>query len=173
MKKYPKTLIILHWITFALIVLLFIMGFRMEEYPFDEANFNRYRAHALTGMLVLFLTIIRIIIKRKNKDNLPPDIEYYSEGHKVLVKTVEKLMYILLILAPITGFIMVYQTGALQYDLGGPFPEGAEFSETWEEIHKTLVFILGGLIIMHIAGVIIYKIKTGENLIKRMCLLLK
>ena len=173
MKKYPKALIILHWLTFILVVALFFIGLTMEEYEFNEANFNRYRTHALLGMLVMVLTIIRLIIKKKNKNNLPPEIEYYSNGHKLLVKTVEKLMYLILILAPITGFIMVYQTGALQYDLGGPFPEGAKFSETWEEIHKTLVFILGGLIGIHIAGVIVYKIKTGENLIKRMCLLLK
>jgi len=42
-----------------------------------------------------------------------------------------------------------------------------------ELTHKILVYLLGGLVFLHVAGVILYKIKTGENLIKRMCLLVK
>ncbi len=166
-------MIIFHWLTVVLVAVEFLMGLNMEDYEFNAENFNRYRAHALLGVLILIVTVFRIINKKRNQNNLPEEIKYYSNGHKTLVQTAEKIMLLLLILASITGFIMVYQTGALQYDLGGPFPEGAKFNETMELIHKSLVFSLGGLILLHVAGVIIYKIKTGENLLKRMCLLLK
>ena len=172
-KKYPKSLIIIHWLTVILFAVVFYAGITMEDYEFNEANMNRYRFHALLGVLIALLTIIRIFIKRKNKDNLPEDIEYYSPAHEKFVKLVLSLMYPLLIIAPIVGFIMVYQTGALQYDLGGAFPEGAKFNETLEETHKVLIFSLLALIVLHISGVIMYKLKTGENLIKRMCLLVK
>ncbi len=171
--KYPRSIIIIHWLTVILFAVIFYIGITMEEYEFNEANINRYRPHAILGMIVSVLSIIRFFIKKKNADNLPPEITYYSIMHKKFVKTVTSLMYLLLIIAPIVGFIMVYQTGALDYDLGGPFPTGAKFDETLEVLHKTLVFILTGLIIIHIAGIFIYKIKTGENLIKRMCLLIK
>lgn len=174
-KKYPKSVIILHWLTVVLLAIEFFVGFTMEDYEFNAENFNRYRVHALLGMFIMIITIFRIINKKKHEknNNLPDEIQYYGNGHKTLVKTVEKLMCLLLILAPISGFIMVYQTGALQYDLGGAFPEGAKFDETMELIHKILVFLLGGLIILHIGGVILYKIKTGKNLLKRICLLIK
>jgi len=172
-EKYPKAIIAIHWLTFLLVVFTFYKGTTLEHLDFTEVNMNTFRAHAIPGMIILILTLIRMRIKRKNKNQLPPDIEYYSPLHKMIVEGVTKLLYLLLILAPLAGFIMVYKTGAFQYDIGGAFPEGAEFSETWETLHKIFVFSLVGLIFIHIAGVIIYKIKTGKNLIRRICKLMK
>jgi len=171
-QKYPKSLIIIHWLTAVLLAVEFYAGLTMEEYEFNEANMNRYRFHALLGVGILILTLIRLVIKKKNRDNLPEEIVYYSNMHKKLVNGIHTLIYFILIVAPVIGFIMVYQTGALAYDLGGPFPEGAHFNETLEEIHKFLVFLLGGLVIAHVGGVIMYNIKNKQNLIKRMCLLM-
>jgi cytochrome b561 len=140
----------------------------MEDYPFDEENFFRFKRHALMGVSVLFITLIRLAYKYKNKDRFPEEIQYYSPMHKKLVNGIHLLMYIILILAPIIGFITIYQTGAMGYDFGGPFPENPEFNPVLVTLHKTLVITLGVLIIMHIGGVFMYKLKTGENLIKRM-----
>ncbi len=171
--KYPAGMIIIHWLTLILLIIIFYIGTTFEDYEFNEANMNRYRAHALLGMGVLILTIIRLIIKRKNIDNLPVEITYYSAAHRSLVNIIHRLIYLLLIFTPMVGFIMVYQTGALSYDLGGPFPEGAQFDENLETLHKILVFSLLGLIIAHVGGVIMYNLKNKENLLKRMCLLMK
>jgi len=171
-QKYPKSLIILHWLTVVLFAAVFYAGITMEEYEFNEANMNRYRAHALMGVAIMLLTIIRLIIKRKNMDNLPVSITYYSGAHRRFVNLVHSLIYLLMIIAPMVGFVMVYQTGALDYDLGGAFPEGAQFNESLEELHKFLVFALSGLIFIHVAGIVMYNIKNKENLVKRMCLLM-
>jgi len=173
MKKYPKSLILLHWLTLILFITVFLLGLSMEKYEFNAENFNHYRAHALLGMLIMILTLIRLFIKQKHKNNLPSEIEYYSNGHKFFVKSVQNLIYLLLIITPLAGFMMVYQTGALQYDLGGPFPEGAKFDEGMKILHKSLVLTLVGLIVIHVTGIVVYKIKTGENLLKRMCMLVK
>jgi len=172
-KKYPKSLIILHWITVLLVAFEFYKGFTMEEFEFNEANFHLYKSHALLGVLIMILTIIRLFLKKKHADNLPAEIEYYSAGHKTLVNTALKLMYFLLITAPMVGFLMIYQTGAMAYDFGGPFPTDPHFNETLEALHKYMVFALGGLIFLHVSGVFMYMFKTKENLIKRMCMLLK
>ncbi len=166
--KYPKFFRFLHWITFILIVLLFISGLGLEEYTFNEENFFRYKRHALMGVSVLFITLIRWVYKYKNRDRFPQDIHYYSPMHKKIVNGIHFLMYVLMILAPAVGFYAIYQTGALAYDFGGPFPEGAEINHDIIEIHEFLVFTLGALILAHVGGVIMYKLKTGKNLIKRM-----
>ena len=172
-NKYPKALIIIHWLTVLLVAFVFYKGTTLENVDFTEANINSFRSHAVPGMLILILTLIRVFIKRKNKNNLPPEIAYYSPLHKTFVETVIKLIYVLLILTPLVGFVMVYQTGALSYDLGGVFPEGVGFNETLETVHKVFVFSLMALIITHVAGVVIYTFKKGEHLVKRMCLLFK
>ncbi len=167
-NKYPKSLIIIHWLTFILLIIVFLVGLSFDDYEFNEENMNRYRLHAILGVMIMFLTLIRIYVRRKHINDLPPHITYYSKLHKRFVQIVTNLMYIFLLFAPLVGFIMVYQTGALSYDLGGPFPAGAKFDESLEIIHKISVFSLLALIVIHIAGVIMYKIKTGDNLISRM-----
>jgi len=172
-KKYPKVLIAIHWLTVILLIVVFLAGKSLENYDFNEENMNRYRFHALLGMSILILTVIRIFVKRKHKNNLPKEITYYSNTHKIMVNMVIKLIYVLLIVTPLVGFIMIFQTGALTYDLGGSFPTNPHFNETLETLHKGFVFSLLLLIVVHIAGVVIYKIKTGENLIARMCKFMK
>jgi len=166
--KYPKSLIFIHWLTFFLLIIIFYVGTTFEDYEFNEANMNRYRLHAILGVSVMFLTLIRIYVRRKNLSKLPPHITYYSKMHQNLVIIVQYLLYILLIFTPMVGFVMVYQTGALTYDLGGSFPTGVEFDHNLAELHELAVFSLLALVIVHVAGVIMYKFKTGDNLIERM-----
>jgi len=166
--KYPKPLIVIHWLTFFLLIIIFYIGTTFEDYEFNEANMNRYRLHAILGVSVMLLTLIRIYVRRKNLSKLPPHITYYSKMHKNFVTIVHYLLYILLIFAPMVGFVMVYQTGALSYDLGGTFPADAKFDHYLAELHEFAVFSLLALIIIHVAGVMMYKFKTGDNLIERM-----
>ncbi len=171
--KYPKVMIIIHWLTVILLILVFARGKALEGLDFNAENMNSFRAHAILGMVILILTLIRLFVKKKHKNNVPKEIEYYSAGHKLLVNTISKLIYVLLIITPLIGFMMIFKTGALAYDFGGEFPTGATFNETLEVLHKVFVFSLVGMVVLHVAGVVIYKIKTGENLIKRMCMFLK
>jgi len=168
-KKYPKAMMAIHWLTVIVLAFVFYKGTVIEHLEFNEANMNTFRSHAIPGMLILILTLVRLVIKNKNKNNLPDEIKYYSPGHKMLVNTATKLLYVLLILAPIVGFVMVFKTGAFSYDVGGAFPEGAKFDETLKMMHKVMVFSLMGLVVVHVIGVVLYKIKKGENLLKRMC----
>ncbi len=172
-EKYPKPLIAIHWITFLLLAFTFIRGNMLEDLEFTEANMNAFRMHAVPGVIILILTLIRMRIKRRNKDRLPEELDYYGPLHKVVVESVHKLLYILLILTPLFGFIMMYKTGALQYDLGGAFPEGVEFQETLETFHKVFAFSLLGLVALHFVGGLIYLSKNGIEFFKKMCILIK
>jgi len=172
-SKYPKAMIVIHWLTVLLLIFVFVRGKMLENLDFSAENMNAFRSHAVPGMLILILTLIRIFIKKRNKNNLPQEIEYYGTTHKTIVNAVNMLMYLLLILTPMIGFIMIYKTGALAYDFGGAFPTDTHFDNTLEFLHKAFVFSLLGMVVLHIAGVIFYKIKKGENLVKRMCMFLK
>jgi cytochrome b561 len=171
-QKYPHFMIALHWLTFILVVIVAYMGFQLENYEFNEANFSHFRTHALLGALIMIITLIRMYYKRKNLDKIP-QIDYYSEGHKKMVNGVHLLMYLLLILIPITGLINIYQTGTFGVCFGKTFPQGAQLSDSLHEIHESLVYFLFVLIAAHVGGVFVYMMKTKENLLKRMCILAK
>jgi len=165
--KYPKVLIIIHWLTFFLLIVIFYIGTTFEDYEFNEANMNRYRLHAILGVFVMLLTLIRIYVRRKNLSKLPPHITYHSKFFSHVLTIVHNLFYILLIFNPIVGFVMVYQTGALSYDLGGAFPTTTEFDHNLVALHEFAAYSLLALILVHVGGSIMYKIKTGTYLIKR------
>jgi cytochrome b561 len=153
-----------------MVIIIFIIGLNLEKHEFNAQNMNIYRTHAILGVSLMFLTLLRLYIRRKHINELPPHITYYNKYHKKLVRFVQSLLYIFLIFTPMVGFITVYLTGALSYDLGGPFPTNADFDPDLLTIHKISVFILVTLIVLHIGGVFLYRIKTGENLISRMSL---
>jgi len=170
-EKYPKAMIMIHWLSVVLLIALFFIGKNMEEYEFNAENFNRYRLHALLGMLLFVLTLVRLYFKKTKLQ--PQSIEYYSAMHKSFVTGVLSMIYFFLLTVPVIGFVMVYQTGAFQYEwFGAEFPQ-TNFSEALAQIHEAFVFILLALAAIHVSGVFMYKFKTGENLIKRMCLLMK
>ncbi len=170
-KKYPKPLIIMHWLTVLLLIVEAGVGLYMETLEFNEQNFNVYRLHAFTGVFILIITLFRFSYKVRHLQDLP-EIEYYSKGHEKLVKAVHGLMYLLLIIIPVVGLYSIYTIGGLQYDLGGPFPS-QEPPHNLVEIHENLVILLGILVLMHVGGVIMYAKKTGENPLRKICLLMK
>ncbi len=172
MEKYPAPLIIIHWLTFILVLLVAYLGLQLENYEFNAENFSHFRNHALIGVSIAVLTIIRLFLKKKYSDDIP-DLDYSSSFHASVVNIVHGIIYLLLVIVPLIGFVNVYQTGAFVYDLGGPFPEGATFNDTLHEIHETLAFVLFALIGMHVVGIFMYSVKNKTNLLKRMCLLIK
>jgi len=181
MKKYPKFIIFAHWLTLILFLINVALGLQLEVVAEEIAgteglitpeNFKYYRTHALIGAAILIITLIRLFVKIKNKDRLP-QLEYYSEFHKKIVNLTHALIYLLLIAVPLVGIINMYQAGVFGVCFGKPFPENAYLSETLSELHETLVKVLFILVAGHVAGVIMYILKTGDNILKRMCLLAK
>ncbi len=172
MKKYPASIIVLHWLTVILVAIVAYKGFHLEDYEFNAANFSKFRNHALLGILILIITLVRFYLIKKHQNNLP-QLHYYSNFHRLVVNAVHAMIYTLLILIPIVGFLNVLQTGAFGYCFGKEFPEGAQLNDTLHEMHEILAWFLFFLIAAHVLGVLMYMIKTKEKLIKRMCLLAK
>ena len=176
MKKYPASMIIAHWVTVILLVINAYMGLQLEKLEETKGltpeTFGNFKVHALIGALILFITLYRMYVKRKNLDKLP-QLQYYSETHKKVVNGVHAAMYFLLILIPLVGMINMYQAGVFGVCFGKEFPQNPALSHTLHEIHEFLAKLLLVLVIAHVGGVFMYISKTKENILKRMCLLAK
>ncbi len=169
-RKYPVTMIFIHWLTVVLLAINFLIGKNLEYLDFDAENFKYYRLHALTGAVIFFITVWRLILLKRNKDQLPV-LEFYGKFHELSYKVVHALIYLMLLLVPVVGFITIFKSGAYVVDLGKPFPEGAKLNHDLVEIHELLVGFLIILILVHVAGVIIYRFKKDPDILKRMSFL--
>ncbi|MGN7438756.1 MAG: cytochrome b [Alcanivorax sp.] len=145
-NKYPKTLRLIHWLMVLLITLQFAVGFFM-----DDDNLWQIQTHLILGISILAITILRIGIKRAQKDQLPAKPDSLSDKEWGIAKIGHALIYLMLLITPISGLVGYYTHN---HDI--------------LEVHETLIWGLLVLIVGHVAMVPIHKIRHHQNLMTRM-----
>lgn len=165
-EKYSKGTIIIHWLSFVLIMALIPIGFIMSNMENGETKLVLLRVHIMVGILVFLLTLIRVWFFFKHKR--PSKLQTGSRIHDKLIVWLENSFYFILILLSTSGITTA---------VFGKFAEAVQkgdaslLAQTVEVppmmAHKALAFILIILLIAHVGGVINHLVKTGENTIKR------
>ena len=165
-QKYPKGTIIIHWITALLILILFPLGKYVEELE-GNAKILPLRIHAVLGLLILILTIIRVYFYYRK-----PYPEHVKTGNYIndkIVIWVNRIFYFLLFAISISGILVMavigYGDAVLAGDISLVKPHDNSLLIKAHGTMATLLMILFGL---HVLGVIKHKILKNENLLKRM-----
>jgi len=165
-EKYSKGTIIIHWLSFVLILALVPIGVIMSNMENDATKLILLRVHIIAGVIVFILTLFRVWFFFKHKR--PSKLRTGSWLHDKLIIWLENSFYFILILLSTSGLTTV---------VFGNFAEAIQnndaslLSQTVEVpplmAHKALAIILIILLIGHIGGVINHYIKTKENTLKR------
>ena len=166
-NKFPKTIISIHWLTFILLIIsLFICPVNKSP-EFNPQDLMHYRIQAYLAISLIILTVIRIFFKRSKYYRRPPYIHYIKPFHKKFIRLVNYLIYLFILIKSITAITIFYQAGIL---FNGPVKtlENIEFDPNLQLLNTVSTQILIILIVIHIAGVIHYIYKTGDNILKRM-----
>ena len=165
----------IHGIMLLLIFCMLGVGMYMADLDkTDEMRKVLFGLHMSTGVLVLLLAVIRMIWFRVSPPpKLPAALETWE---KTLTTVVKSLMYLLMLLIPIAG-ILIVNTKGNAVDVYGLFElpmligENKELHELMEEVHEVLAFSLLFLIVLHIAGALKHRyLDMGHDLdvMKRM-----
>lgn len=165
-EKYSKGTIIIHWVSFLLIVLLIPTGFLMGNMEAGIAKLNLLRVHMFVGILVFVLTLLRVWFFFRHKR--PSRLETGSSLHNKLVVWIENSFYYILILLCITGIATVAMGNlgvAVQNADASLLPETLDVPPLGA--HKALAILLIVLLIGHVGGVINHYLKNKENTLKR------
>lgn len=162
----------------AMLVLIFAMlgiGMYMGDLEkTDELRKVLFEKHMATGVLVLMLVVVRIVwLRISPAPKLPAALESWE---KTLTTVVKSLMYLLMLLIPIAGILMVNTAGHPVsfyglFELPVLMGKSKELHEFFEELHELLAFSLLFLIVLHIAGSLKHRyFDMGNDLdvIKRM-----
>jgi cytochrome b561 len=140
----------------------------------DEMRKVLYGLHMSTGALVLMLAVLRLIWLRVSP---PPELPVALENwEKALTTTVKLLMYMLMLLIPIAGMLIVNTKGNAvsfygMFDLPMLFGENDELHEIMEEVHEFLAFSLLFLIVLHVLGALKHRyfdMASDLDVMKRM-----
>jgi cytochrome b561 len=167
-EKYHPSIRILHWLMFVLFAIIFVLGVVMIEFKETEP-WSLYSFHKETGVLVFLLVLLRLMARWLTRvPEHPADISPME--HRV-AQTVVFMLYLLMILVPISGYALSNIHG---YDVpfyGGLtlpklFPTLPEWEETIGLIHYYLAYGFLGVFLLHLVGVIKHHV-TGLDILRR------
>lgn len=164
-KKFSKTTRVTHGITALLILALFPMGKYMEGLEISE-KMGLIKIHAILGIIVLTLTIIRTISFFKHER--PADLKTGSKFNDKLAVWIHNIFYFLLFGIAISGIATMILGG-----YGEALKIGnIEIIKSHGEIpplkpHGIMATIMMILLVMHVVGFIKHLILKKENTLKR------
>ncbi len=154
--RYTRPAILLHWSIAVLVLIQIVLGFATDwtERPQSDSLLAQ---HVRVGLLILALMILRITWRVAHRPPPMPDaVPRWRQGGARLVYAA---LYLLLVLLPITGYVLWAWTGP-RLDLWGLatvpilFVGGDE--ETWRSIagyaHEYGGYAISALVLLHIAA---------------------
>ena len=169
-QRYSYTAITLHWLLALLLAFQIALGQTLEGSNSPEL-FTRYQLHKSVGITILLLSLARLAVRLATPR--PPA----SEGPawtRSLAAVVHWLFYLVLILGPITGWLLV-STAKIQVPtlifgiIPWPhLPVGHGWHEPAEVIHGVLARLAIALFALHIIGALRHQWLLGKPELQRM-----
>ena len=171
MTQYSKRMVLVHWLTLALLVAAWFLGEELAEATDEsEATLAAYFMHAAAGASILLLTVTRLLFR--SKDGVPPAV-----GQTLMdkvAKGIHHFLYTVLFVLPVSGVVTIVTSDAGKALLAGdanllPKEDGYEHVFA-HEAHEVLVTVLIVLVVVHILGAIKHQFIMKDGLMERMML---
>jgi len=168
MTQYSKRMVIIHWLTLALVIAAWFLGDAVNDARHEGgASLFGYLIHMLTGAAILLLTLARLVFR--GQDGVPPHGDTPMDK---VANIIQYLMYALLILLPVSGSMQV-----LTSDIGKALMAGdaallpAKLDGVAAHgVHELLVNVLIVLVLVHVLGALKHQFVMKDNLMDRMSL---
>jgi len=192
--RYTKTAIILHWLIALFIFGMFALGWYMADLPKDapkqmahdlfdlgiytwqsaEAISPRnfyFNLHKSLGVTILALIALRVLWRITHRP--PAMLTSYKAWEKKLANGTHHLLYLLMVVVPLTGLIMsMYGKYGVKW-FGLNFISGVDnkpVRDFFEGAHEAIGIILLVAVAIHFAGALKHKIIDKDETSKRMSL---
>ena len=169
MTQYSKRMVVVHWLTLALLVAAWFLGEEVHDArKAGGADIAGYVIHAVAGGAVLLLALARLYFRRQDGVPAPLGVSLMDK----VAKGIHHALYAVLILLPVSGMVQI-----LTSDVGKAIAAGdatllpAKFTGVAaHEVHEVLVTVLIVLVVVHILGAIKHQFIMKDGLMERMSL---
>ena len=179
-QRYTAVAIALHWSIALLIIGMIGVGWIMSDMAGGPGSPKTaiIQIHKSIGITILLLTIARIAWRLMNP---PPPEPAMPKWQAMLASSVHILLYALMIVMPLTGWIMAsaeiaqHETrffGTVEMYVPGISSLPAEtqkgVADTMDTLHSRLAWVIIGLLALHVAGALKHQFVDKDGLIARM-----
>ena len=192
--RYTKMAVILHWLIALGIFGMFALGWFMSDIPkeapkqlsFDLFNWGIYtwqvpeeisprsfyfNLHKSFGVTIFALILLRIVWRLTHTP--PALLNSYKAIERKLANGTHRLLYLLMLVLPLSGVIMaMYSKYGIKW-FGMSFIKGLDnnpMREIYKSVHEIVGLILLAFVIVHILGALKHKFIDKDDTLNRMSL---
>ena len=190
--RYTKTAIFLHWLIALGIFGMFALGWFMADIPkeaakqtvfdiFDLGIFHwnvseaisprsfYFNVHKSFGVTILALIFVRVLWRLSHKP--PAILTSYKVWERKLASGAHHLLYLLMVILPVSGVIMAtYSKYGIKW-FGIDFIKGLDnnpMREIFKSVHEIIGLTMVAILLLHIAGALTHKFIDKDETLKRM-----
>jgi cytochrome b561 len=171
-ERWGSVSITLHWTIAALILCVQVpVGLSMEAVGRGPLQDLLYNIHKNNGLLVFTLAVIRLSWRWSNPvPRLPADLPAWQA---TAARTTHRLLYLLLFLMPISGFLYTTLSGYPVpvlglYDLAQVMPRSKPWGDAMKIVHLTGQWLLYLVVALHVAGALQHHLQRQDGVLRRM-----
>jgi cytochrome b561 len=169
-ERYGGVAVALHWLTAALIVANLALGVSMVPLPISPTKLQWYIVHKWIGLTILLVTCARLAWRSVHPAPPPAAMPDWQRRAAVAVHAV---LYALLVLIPISGWIYSSSTGVQVVYLGvvplpDLVPKDRALAGVLKAVHVTLNFSLFALVCVHAAAALKHHFVDHDAVLARM-----
>ena len=160
-----------HWVTAALILTMIPAGFVMLDAPAGAIQNFLFDYHRSCGVVLFVITVARLVWRWKS----PPAAieEDIPLVQRIVARVVHFLLYVLLLIQPVVGWIGTSAYGApikvfWLFVLPPIVDKDKAVADTFLELHETLGLTMAALVAMHIGGALYHHFIRRDRTLMRM-----
>lgn len=170
-ERYSRAAMWFHWVIAALIIANLAVGFLHEDFE-KPLRGSMMAFHKATGLAILGLSLARLAWRLSHR---PPAFDPALQRWEVtLARAAHWLFYVLMIVIPVTGWLIVSGKGRPTsffglFDVPAlPISNSEDLHEFFEEAHELLGWAILVLVVLHVAGAAKHHLQGHRHLIGRM-----
>ena len=162
-KTYPKPIIIIHWITFFLVITAYFTG----GDPTRTGVLGQ--THVVCGISIFILFFIRLSFVFFYQKNIPQN-EIINQYQKKLFKIVRFTLYLSLCIVPVAGWLALSSLTAHfdVFSLSMPLLSRMRNIEYIGELHQFLGNFFIAIVGLHAGAALIHHFIFKDNVLKSM-----
>lgn len=160
-----------HWLVAVLVIAQLGLGVYAASQPVGLARLQWLSRHKSLGLAILAVVLLRIAWRAMNRP--PPLPGSMPEWERRAAATMHRLLYLLLILAPLAGWLYASAAGLSVNWFGliqvpDLIAKDPGLAEVFKQVHRALVALLGLLIIGHAGAALRHALWLRDGIAHRM-----
>ncbi len=169
--RYTRTAVTLHWLIALLIFAAFPLGLYMHDLPLSPHKLRMYSYHKWIGVTVFLFAVIRLSWRATHRP--PPMPDTMQNWEKLAAESVHFLLYALIFIIPISGWLMSSALGFQTVWFGVlPLPDlvgkNKVLADQLHEVHENLNYGMLLLVLAHVGAALKHHFIERDEVLVRM-----